>query len=79
MNANVVQKVVEDLAKPPIVAGHDGRTRDLERDRAVGLDGPSAFHSFRRDPPHVHRFALEGTSLVQPRQQQQVVDQDPHP
>ena len=73
----VGEQVVEDLAQAHRVAAHHGFVRRLQVDRPVGFDGAGAGHGVGREPGQVDRFAFEGASLVEPGQEEELVDDAP--
>ena len=50
----------------------------LERDRTIGLHRTRVAHRVLRDEAQVERHEIERTALVEPGEQQHVVDQAPH-
>ena len=79
VRARVLEQVREHLAEPVLVAGDDdraGRSR-----RATGRSGDVTRRSStaaRDEPGEVDRAAFERPALIEPREQQQVVDEHAH-
>ena len=79
VDPGVVQEVVDDLTQPCLVADHLGRADRLDVDRPLGIHGPRAFDGIGEHRSEVDGLPQEGPPLVQTRQEQQVVHEDPHP
>ena len=83
----VVDQVGQHLAQPLVVAEHDqgaparvavaGAQHQL--DLAVGGDRPGVVDGLGGQGEQVHRLPVERALLVEPGQQQEVLDQQPHP
>ena len=77
--ADVGQQVRHQLPQALLVTRHDHRAgRHVDRDRSVGLDGASIGHAVAGDGGQIHRLRLERPALVEPGEQQHVVDQLAH-
>src|SRR6266540_2575583 len=74
VGAGVVEEVPDDLAKAELVAVHDDRSRRRELDGALGVGHAGVLHRVGRERRQVDRLALERPALVQPGQEEQVLD-----
>ena len=72
------KQVVDDLTQPVAVADHR-RGLELRRDRPIRLHELRRLDGLGDDAADVDRLLLERPALVEPRQQQQVVDEQAHP
>jgi hypothetical protein len=79
VDPGVVEQVVDHLTQSRGVAGDPDRIVGDQVYRPIRLDRPRALDGIRRDRREVERLALERTALVESGQQQQFIDQDPHP
>ena len=75
---DVREQVVDELPEPVAVAGDDGGLR-LERDRPAGIDGERGVDGLGDDRVELDRLPLERPALVEPGEQEQVVDEQAHP
>ena len=78
MAPHVGQQVVDDLPQSVAIAPYLDGAGDIERDRPVGLDCSGRLHGIGGHGPDVDRGPFERAALVEPRQQEQVVDQHTH-
>ena len=77
MRANVREQVVDRLPQPNAIAEHDQRDgRDL--DRPVGLDGVGGLDRLGDERAEVDPRALERPALVEPGEQEQIIDEHAH-
>ena len=77
MRANVGEQVVDRLPQPDAITEDDERDgRDL--DRAVGLDGVGGLDRLGDKRPEVDSRTLERPALVEPGEQEQIVDEHAH-
>ena len=74
----VAQQVAHHLAQADVVPLHHDRSPLVEVDGPVGLDHAGVGDQVPHERPQVDAAALQRAPLVEPRQQQQVVDQHPH-
>ena len=75
----VRHQVGQRLAKVVTVTGDDDRFRCIQRDGPVDGDRSGIAACVGGEDGEVHRAALGRPRLIQPGQQQQVVDQHLHP
>ena len=76
----VADEVVDHLADPCVVGVNDHGLRPGQQgDRTAGLHRAGGVHGLGGDAGQVHRPPVQRAVLVQPGQQQQVLDQQPHP
>jgi hypothetical protein len=78
VRSNVREQVVDDLAQPLTVAEHAGRL-GLEGDRAPGLHDRRGLDGLADQLVQVDGLALQRTALVEPCEQEQVLDEQAHP
>ena len=81
MGQRIAHQVADYLAEPGLVADHqEGDVApDGEPDVAVRRDDPGVLHGVGSDRQHVNRAPLERALLVDPGEQQQVLDEHAHP
>ena len=79
MYDRVRQEVRGNLAEPSLVSNHRHRIGSLERDLPVRIGRPGILHRIGCNGCEVDAVPVQRTILVQPREQQQVLDQDSHP
>ena len=77
--SHVGQQVVHDLAQPLGVADDRHRLTGAQHDLAVGICRPAGVYGLRGDGREVDLLLAQRTTLVEPRQQQHLVDQARHP
>ena len=78
MRADVREQVVDDL--PETVAVAEDRDRLVgEVERPVGIEGSRHVDRIPHERVELDTLALEGASLVEAREQEQVLDEDAHP
>ena len=79
MRAHVREEVVEDLAQPLAVALHLDGDRRVELDLPARVERPRRLDCVARHVLELDRLALERPALVEPGEQEEVVDEQPHP
>ncbi len=80
VGAGVGEQVGQHLVQAGRVAGDDHRlVGQLELPAVVGPGGVGVAHRVHDESGQIDRFGVEGTSGVQPREEQQVLDQAGHP
>ena len=79
MGADVAEQVVEHLSQAFRISRHRQVRRRFELDRTARLERARRVDRVARELGQVDRLALERPALVEPREQQQVVDEEPHP
>ena len=80
MGQRVAQQVDEHLAQPRLVTEHHRRpVGRLELDAARGVEGARVVHRVRREGQQVDGGADELAVLVEPGEQQHLVDELAHP
>ena len=81
VDQRVAHQVADDLTQPYVVAEHDGSGTGLDGQVDAALRGhhPGVVHRVGGQREQVHRPAVQRALLVQPGQQQQVLDQHAHP
>ena len=77
MGTHVRQEVVEHLPQPVSIADHD-RGLGLDRDQAPGLHRSRRLDRLDGDLAQLDRLAVERAPLVEPGEQQQIVDEETH-
>ena len=77
----VAHQVANDLAQPHLVPEYQerGGRADAELDRPVRRDDPGVLHRVRGQRQQIDRAAFQRPLLVQPGQQQHVLDEHAHP
>ena len=78
VHARVLQQVVDDLAQASGVARDDRGSVEVGVEDAVGVDRTGRVDRVRDDRREVDRLALERSALVEPSEQQEVVDEHAH-
>src|SRR5207249_2421982 len=78
VDARVVEQVVDHLAQTRGVTDDPDRIVSDQLDRSIRLDRPRALDGVRCDRGEVERLAFERPALIQPGEQQQVVDEHAH-
>ncbi len=80
MRHRVVHQVADDLAQADLIAQYQRRVggADGEADLPVRSDDPRVVHRVGGDGEHVNRAELQRPLLVEPGEQQQVVDEHAH-
>ena len=78
MGADVREEVVDDLPEP-VAVSDDDRGLAVELDRALGIDRLGRLDSLADDVVQSHRLALERPAVVEPGEEQEVVDEKAHP
>ena len=76
---HVREQVVQDLPQPLAVALHLDRLRRVELDLAAGVERAGRLDRVTCDLLDLDGLALERASLVEPGEQEQVVDEQSHP
>ena len=79
MGPYVREQVVEHLPQPLLVALDDHRAVRVELELAARVEHARRLDRLARDLAELHRSALERTALVEPGEQEQVVDEKAHP
>src|SRR5919198_549125 len=77
MRTCVAQEVVDDLPEALAIAEHHHRL-GFEPDPPRWINRLRGLDSFRHDLVHSHRLPLQRTSLVEAREQQQILDERAH-
>ena len=78
MDAGVLQQVVDDLAQAARVARDDSGSVEVGVEDALGVDRAGRVDRVGDDRSEVDRLALERPALVEPSEQQEVVDEHAH-
>ena len=79
MDARVLQQVVEDLPEAEFVPADLDLAVGLQLHRPVRVDRSGRVHGLADDPGQIDRVAFERPALIQPREQEEIVDQHAHP
>ena len=78
VHADVGQQVADDLAQAVLVARHGDPGLDRGGDRTCRFERARIGHGVVRDPRQVDRVVTHRPPLVEPREEEQVVDQRGH-
>ena len=78
MHERVADEVADDLAQPPVVTEHGGAVLDRRGDLALWVDRARVAHRVLHEHFQPHRCLFERAALVEPREQEQVVDEATH-
>ena len=78
MGADVGDEVVDHLAKAPWVPTDRDDIVHLQRDVAIRGHGVRRVHRLRGQLAQIHGDAIEGSALVELREQEEIVDETSH-
>ncbi len=79
MKSRVCEHVSDRLAQPQLVAGHLRNVTRLQLDRPLGMQHAVVIDQLADERCNIDRLSLDRATLIESREQQQVLDQHAHP
>jgi hypothetical protein len=79
VHLRILEKVGDDLPKARLVADHNHRLAGIDSDRSSRIPHPRIVGRFMSDHRQICTASRQRPLLVQAGEQQQIVDQPPHP